>query len=133
MTELLNQTFNLNITPKVGANGALMVQVEELEPMTPEAFISWLHSAAKSPEPTIRPASRASVAVWRDTKESPQPKEKLEKMNEFNRQWKKFKRKFPHKSNEELNKMTQSWLDTKAEFLASFADSVALEILNGGF
>ena len=129
--KLLEQTWNLNITPRLGLDGQKLIQVEGMEPFTPEDFASWLHAASQSPEPTIRPASRNSIEVWRDTKESPQPKEKLEKMNEFNKQWKKLKRKFPQKSNEELNQMTQEWIDLKENFLASFADKIGDDLLAG--
>ena len=129
MTKLLEQTWNLNITPRKGPDGQLLIQVEELEPMTPQAFATWLHKASQDPEPSIRPASRASVAVWRDTKESPRPKAELEKMTEFSGQYKKFKRKFPGKSHEELCKMTQEWLDMKQDFLNSFADKLGDDLL----
>lgn len=131
MTKLIEQTWNLNITPRRGELGQLLVQVESLAPMTGEEFLTWLHKASQDPEPTIRPASRASVAVWRDTKESPRPKAELERMSEFSTQYKKFKRKFPGKSHEELSKMTKEWLDMKQDFLANFADRLGEDLLGG--
>lgn len=131
MTKLIEQTYNLNITPRQGPLGQLLVQVEGMEPMTGQDFLTWLHAASQSPEQTLRPANRNSIEVWRDTKLSPMPKAKLKEMAEFREQWKKFKRKFPQKSNEELNEMTREWLDTKNNFLANWADQFAEDLLSG--
>lgn len=132
MTRLIEQTWNFNITPRIGVQGELLVQVEELAPMSAEEFVTWLHKASASVELPLRPAKRDSVRVWRDTKESPQPREALEKLSEFNKQWKKFKRRFPQLSNEELNKKTQEWLDMKQSFLQSFAEMGTDELLKLG-
>lgn len=131
MTRLLERTYNLNVSPRLGPDGTQLVQIETMAPMTAEQFLAWLHAADHSPEQAPRPASRASIEVWRDTKDSPRPKAELEKMNEFAKQWKRFKRKFPHLSKEELDRKTQEWLDMKASFLESFAEMSANELLSG--
>lgn len=131
MTKLLERTYSLNVSPRLSADGTKLVQVETMEPMTAEEFLAWLHAADHSPEQAPRPASRASIEVWRDTKASPRPKAELERMNEFAKQWKRFKRKFPHLSKEELDRKTKEWLDMKASFLESFAEMSANELLSG--
>lgn len=131
MTKLLGRTYNLNVSPSLGPDGRQLVQVETMEPMTAEEFLAWLHSADQDPELAPRPASRASIEVWRDTKASPRPKAELERMDEFAKQWKRFKRKFPHLSKEELDRKTKEWLDMKASFLESFAEMSANELLSG--
>ena len=131
MTRLLEKTYNLNVSPRIGLDGTQLVQVETMEPMTAEQFLAWLHAVDHNPEQAPRPASRASIEVWRDTKASPRPKEELERMTEFAKQWKRFKRKFPHLSKEELDRKTNEWLDMKASFLESFAEMSANELLSG--
>lgn len=131
MVDIIEQTYNLNITPCKGLDGQALLRVEGLDPMTGQEFAEWLFKASLNPEPILRPASRNSVAVWRDTKESPMPKAKLKEMDEFNLQWKKFKRKYPQKSAEEISQMTQEWLDTKRNFLANWVDQFAEDLLSG--
>jgi len=131
MTKLLERTYSLNVSPRLGPDGKQLVQVETMEPMTAEQFLAWLHSVDHNPEQAPRPASRASIEVWRDTKASPKPKAELERMTEFAKQWKRFKRKFPHLSKEELDRKTKEWLDMKASFLESFAEMSANELLSG--
>ena len=131
MTRLLEQTWNLNLTPREGPDGQLLVEVEGGLLMSGPDFVRWLHEASQSPDPALRPASRNSIEVWRDTRESPQPKAKLREMDEFALQYKKLKRKWPGLGQEELRKKTQEALDAKRDFLENFAE-LALEDLLGG-
>lgn len=130
MTRLLEQTWNLNLTPREGPDGQLLVEVEGGLLMSGQDFVHWLHEASQSPDPALRPANRNSIEVWRDTRESPQPKAKLREMDEFALQYKKLKRKWPGLGQEELRRKTQEALDAKRDFLENFAE-LALEDLLG--
>lgn len=126
MTTLLEQTWNLNITPKRGQDGELLLEVEGGLLMTGQAFAEWLHKASQSPEPALRPASRNSIEVWRDTRESPQPKAKLREMDEYAELYRKMKRKFPRESQEQLQKRAKEALEARKSLLESWAE-LALE------
>ena len=119
MKTYIQTTFTLNIT--VLESGAL--QVEGFEPafQSPEDLYSWLQNlAAEKPMPSpYRPTRfssewaredelqrqararelfkkrKESVQVWKDTAESPQPKEKLREMDLFREEYKRIKRKYP--------------------------------------
>lgn len=130
MTTLLEQTWNLNITPRQGPNGELLLEVEGGLLMTGQDFAVWLHKASQSPEPALRPASRNSIEVWRDTRESPQPKAKLREMDEYAELYRKMKRKFPRESQEQLQKRAKEALEVRKTFLESWAE-LALEDLLG--
>ena len=130
MTTLLEQTWNLNITPRQGPNGELLLEVEGGLLMTGQDFAVWLHKASQSPEPALRPASRNSIEVWRDTRESPQPKAKLREMDEYAELYRKMKRKVPRESQEQLQKRAKEALEVRKTFLESWAE-LALEDLLG--
>lgn len=137
MKTYIQTTFTLNIT--VLESGAL--QVEGFEPafQSPEDLFSWLQNlAAEKPMPSpYRPTRfssewaredelqrqararelfkkrKESVQVWKDTAESPQPKEKLREMDLFREEYKRFKRKYPQAKDEVLRKKAQQIVDLR--------------------
>lgn len=137
MKTYIQTTFTLNIT--VLESGAL--QVEGFEPafQSPEDLYSWLQNlAAEKPMPSpYRPTRfsaewaredelqrqararelfkkrKESVQVWKDTTESPQPKEKLREMDLFREEYKRFKRKYPQASDEVLRKKAQQIVELR--------------------
>lgn len=137
MKTYIQTTFTLNIT--VLESGAL--QVEGFEPafQSPEDLYSWLQNlAAEKPMPSpYRPTRfssewaredelqrqararelfkkrKESVQVWKDTAESPQPKEKLREMDIFREEYKRFKRKYPQAKDEVLRKKAQQIVDLR--------------------
>jgi hypothetical protein len=137
MKTYIQTTFTLNIT--VLESGAL--QVEGFEPafQSPEDLYSWLQNlAAEKPMPSpYRPTRfssewaredelqrqararelfkkrKESVQVWKDTAESPQPKEKLREMDLFREEYKRFKRKYPQASDEVLRKKAQQIVELR--------------------
>ena len=111
-------TYQLNIKVLGKDDSTARVQVEELDPMTREEFWEFLLRASKAEE--LPKSTRPSRAVWRDTKESPQPKSKLKEMDEFNKMYKKFKRKFPQASNKLLEEKTRKYLEQRKQILEEF-------------
>lgn len=137
MKTYIQTTFTLNIT--VLESGAL--QVEGFEPafQSPEDLYSWLQNlAAEKPMPSpYRPTHfssewaredelqrqararelfkkrKESVQVWKDTAESPQPKEKLREMDLFREEYKRFKRKYPQAKDEVLRKKAQQIVELR--------------------
>lgn len=137
MKTYIQTTFTLNIT--VLESGAL--QVEGFEPafQSPEDLYSWLQNlAAEKPMPSpYRPTRfsaewaredelqrqararelfkkrKESVQVWKDTSESPQPKEKLREMDFFREEYKRFKRKYPQAKDEVLRKKAQQIVELR--------------------
>jgi hypothetical protein len=137
MKTYIQTTFTLNIT--VLESGAL--QVEGFEPafQSPEDLYSWLQNlAAEKPMPSpYRPTRfssewaredelqrqararelfkkrKESVQVWKDTAESPQPKEKLREMDIFREEYKRFKRKYPQAKDEVLRKKAQQIVELR--------------------
>lgn len=137
MKTYIQTTFTLNIT--VLESGAL--QVEGFEPafQSPEDLFSWLQNlAAEKPMPSpYRPTRfssewaredelqrqararelfkkrKESVQVWKDTAESPQPKEKLREMDLFREEYKRFKRKYPQAKDEVLRKKAQQIVELR--------------------
>lgn len=137
MKTYIQTTFTLNIT--VLESGAL--QVEGFEPafQEPQELYSWLQNlAAEKPMPSpyhptrfssewaredeLQRQARAremfkkrkeSVQVWKDTTESPQPKEKLREMDLFREEYKRFKRKYPQASDEVLRKKAQQIVELR--------------------
>lgn len=137
MKTYIQTTFTLNIT--VLESGDL--QVEGFEPafQSPEDLYSWLQNlAAEKPMPSpYRPTRfssewaredelqrqararelfkkrKESVQVWKDTAESPQPKEKLREMDIFREEYKRFKRKYPQAKDEVLRKKAQQIVDLR--------------------
>lgn len=137
MKTYIQTTFTLNIT--VLESGAL--QVEGFEPafQKPQELYSWLQNlAAEKPMPSpyhptrfssewaredeLQRQARAremfkkrkeSVQVWKDTAESPQPKEKLREMDLFREEYKRFKRKYPQAKDEVLRKKAQQIVDLR--------------------
>lgn len=137
MKTYIQTTFTLNIT--VLESGAL--QVEGFEPafQSPEDLYSWLQNlAAEKPRPSpYRPTRfssewaredelqrqararelfkkrKESVQVWKDTAESPQPKEKLREMDLFREEYKRFKRKYPQAKDEVLRKKAQQIVELR--------------------
>ena len=137
MKTYIQTTFTLNIT--VLESGAL--QVEGFEPafQSPEDLYSWLQNlAAEKPMPSpYRPTRfssewaredelqrqararelfkkrKESVQVWKDTAESPQPKEKLREMDLFREEYKRFKRKYPQAKDEVLRKKAQQIVELR--------------------
>lgn len=137
MKTYIQTTFTLNIT--VLESGAL--QVEGFEPafQSPEDLYSWLQNlAAEKPMPSpYRPTRfssewaredelqrqararelfkkrKESVQVWKDTAESPQPKEKLREMDLFREEYKRFKRKYPQAKDEMLRKKAQQIVELR--------------------
>lgn len=137
MKTYIQTTFTLNIT--VLESGAL--QVEGFEPafQSPEDLYSWLQNlAAEKPMPSPYHPTRfssewaredelqrqaqarelfkkrkESVQVWKDTAESPQPKEKLREMDIFREEYKRFKRKYPQAKDEVLRKKAQQIVELR--------------------
>lgn len=137
MKTYIQTTFTLNIT--VLESGDL--QVEGFEPafQSPEDLFSWLQNlAAEKPMPSpYRPTRfssewaredelqrqararelfkkrKESVQVWKDTAESPQPKEKLREMDLFREEYKRFKRKYPQAKDEVLRKKAQQIVELR--------------------
>lgn len=113
-------TFSLNITILGATSSEAKVQVEQISPMGKEEFWNWLISAAKAQE--LPKTTRPSREVWRDTRESPQPRTKIKEMDEYALQYKKFKRKFPQASPELLAQKTKEFLDARKNILSDFTD-----------
>lgn len=151
MKTYIQTTFTLNIT--VLESGAL--QVEGFEPafQSPEDLYSWLQNlAAEKPMPSpYRPTHfssewaredelqrqararelfkkrKESVQVWKDTAESPQPKEKLREMDLFREEYKRFKRKYPQAKDEVLRKKAQQIVELRR----GLVEEIGQELLAG--
>lgn len=151
MKTYIQTTFTLNIT--VLESGAL--QVEGFEPafQSPEDLYSWLQNlAAEKPMPSpYRPTRfssewaredelqrqararelfkkrKESVQVWKDTAESPQPKEKLREMDIFREEYKRFKRKYPQAKDEVLRKKAQQIVELRR----GLVEEIGQELLAG--
>ena len=149
MKTYIQTTFTLNIT--VLESGAL--QVEGFEPafQSPEDLYSWLQNlAAEKPMPSpYRPTRfssewaredelqrqararelfkkrKESVQVWKDTAESPQPKEKLREMDLFREEYKRFKRKYPQAKDEVLRKKAQQIVELRR----GLVEEIGLELV----
>ena len=149
MKTYIQTTFTLNIT--VLESGAL--QVEGFEPafQSPEDLYSWLQNlAAEKPMPSpYRPTRfssewaredelqrqararemfkkrKESVQVWKDTAESPQPKEKLREMDLFREEYKRFKRKYPQASDEVLRKKAQQIVELRRGLVEEIGQELA--------
>lgn len=150
MKTYIQTTFTLNIT--VLESGAL--QVEGFEPafQSPEDLYSWLQNlAAEKPMPSpYRPTRfssewaredelqrqararelfrkrKESVQVWKDTAESPQPKEKLREMDLFREEYKRFKRKYPQAKDEVLRKKAQQIVELRRGLVEEIGQELAL-------
>lgn len=150
MKTYIQTTFTLNIT--VLESGAL--QVEGFEPafQRPEDLYSWLQNlAAEKPMPSpYRPTrfssewaredelqrqararelfkkKKESVQVWKDTAESPQPKEKLREMDLFREEYKRFKRKYPQAKDEVLRKKAQQIVELRRGLVEEIGQELAL-------
>lgn len=150
MKTYIQTTFTLNIT--VLESGAL--QVEGFEPafQSPEDLYSWLQNlAAEKPMPSpYRPTRfssewaredelqrqararelfrkrKESVQVWKDTAESPQPKEKLREMDLFREEYKRFKRKYPQAKDEVLRKKAQQIVELRRGLVEEIGLELAL-------
>ena len=150
MKTYIQTTFTLNIT--VLESGAL--QVEGFEPafQSPEDLFSWLQNlAAEKPMPSpYRPTRfssewaredelqrqararelfkkrKESVQVWKDTAESPQPKEKLREMDLFREEYKRFKRKYPQAKDEVLRKKAQQIVELRRGLVEEIGQELAL-------
>ena len=119
-------TYQLNIRILGKNDDTARVQVEELEPMTRDEFWEFLLRASKADQ---LPAScRPSRAVWRDTKESPQPKSVLKAMDEFNKVYKSFKRKFPQASNKLLEEKTRQYIDQRKTIFEDFQAALTAQL-----
>ena len=149
MKTYIQTTFTLNIT--VLESGAL--QVEGFEPafQEPKELYSWLQNlAAEKPTPSpyhptrfssewaredeLQRQARAremfkkrkeSVQVWKDTAESPQPKEKLREMDLFREEYKRFKRKYPQASDEVLRKKAQQIVELRKGLVEEIGQELA--------
>lgn len=149
MKTYIQTTFTLNIT--VLESGAL--QVEGFEPafQNPEDLYSWLQNlAAEKPMPSpYRPTRfsaewaredelqrqararelfkkrKESVQVWKDTTESPQPKEKLREMDLFREEYKRFKRKYPQAKDEVLRKKAQQIVELRRGLVEEIGQELA--------
>ena len=149
MKTYIQTTFTLNIT--VLESGAL--QVEGFEPafQEPQGLFSWLQNlAAEKPMPSpYRPTRfssewaredelqrqararemfkkrKESVQVWKDTAESPQPKEKLREMDLFREEYKRFKRKYPQASDEVLRKKAQQIVELRRGLVEEIGQELA--------
>ena len=149
MKTYIQTTFTLNIT--VLESGAL--QVEGFEPafQSPEDLYSWLQNlAAEKPMPSpYRPTRfssewaredelqrqararelfrkrKESVQVWKDTAESPQPKEKLREMDLFREEYKRFKRKYPQAKDEVLRKKAQQIVELRRGLVEEIGQELA--------
>lgn len=118
-------TFSLNIKILGDSSHTARIQVESLPAMSQTEFFEWLFGACKRGE--LPRTSRPSREVWRDTKESPQPKHILKQMDEFSLQYKKFKRKYPKASAEKLNQLTKDYLEERKKILESFEESLKID------
>lgn len=112
-------TFSLNITLTGETSEGARIQIESLAPMTKDQFWNWLVGAAKARE--LPKTTRPSREVWRDTRESPQPREVKEKMDKFARQYKRFKRQFPQASDKILREKTKEFLENQEKILSDFS------------
>lgn len=149
MKTYIQTTFTLNIT--VLESGDL--QVEGFEPafQSPEDLYSWLQNlAAEKPMPSpyhptrfssewaredeLQRQARArelfkkrkeSVQVWKDTAESPQPKEKLREMDLFREEYKRFKRKYPQAKDEVLRKKAQQIVELRRGLVEEIGQELA--------
>lgn len=149
MKTYIQTTFTLNIT--VLESGDL--QVEGFEPafQSPEDLYSWLQNlAAEKPMPSpYRPTRfssewaredelqrqararelfkkrKESVQVWKDTAESPQPKEKLREMDLFREEYKRFKRKYPQAKDEVLRKKAQQIVELRRGLVEEIGQELA--------
>ena len=117
-------TFNLNLTIVGEDEESAKIQVEGIDPFTKDEFWTWIIRATRAGE--LPKTSRPSAQVWKDTKESPQPKSVLEKMNEFNREYKKIKRRFPQASREFLTEKTREFIALKEKALEDFKEKFKL-------
>ena len=112
------RTYQLNIRVLGKDDDSARVQVEELDPMTRDEFWEFLLRASKADE--LPPSYRPSRAVWRDTTESPQPKSVLKAMDEFNKVYKSFKRKFPQASAKLLEEKTRQYINQRKTIFEDF-------------
>lgn len=123
-------TFQLNIKVLGTNDSDARVQVEELAPMNQEEFWAFLIRACKAGE--LPKSTRPSRAVWRDTRESPQPKAKLKEMDEFNVMYRKLKRKFPTASPKLLEEKTRKYLAQRKALLEEFQQALGEQLEQGG-
>lgn len=117
--QIQETTFNLNFTVVGDTFENAKIKVEGMEPMSKDVFWDWFIKMAKKNE--FRKTTRPSREVWRDTKESPQPRAVKEKMDEFARQYKRFKRLFPQASDQILRAKTTEFLENKNKILEDFS------------
>lgn len=112
--------LNFNITVHISGDSSeeARIQIESLPPMGKEAFWDFLLRRAKAGE--LPRTSRPSREVWRDTKESPQPRSKLIEMDEFAKEYKKLKRRFPQADNELLAKKTSEMIEMRKKVFEDF-------------
>lgn len=116
-------TFSLNIRI-LGTNDTdARAQVEGLDPMTREELWSFLIRACKAGE--LPKSARPSREVWRDTREHPMPKAKLKAMDEYNKVYKMFKRKFPLADEALLKAKTKQYIEQRKNILADFQAAMA--------
>lgn len=123
------QTFQLNIRVLGETAETARVQIEELDPMTKDQMWNFLIRACKAGE--LPKSARPSREVWRDTREHPQPKSKLREMDEFNKMYKKFKRKFPQASHELLTEKTKQYLEQRKTILQDFQAALEAQLGTG--
>lgn len=119
-------TYQLNIRVLGKDDSTARVQVENLDPMTREEFWEFLLRASKAEE--LPKSARPSREVWRDTREHPMPKHKLKEMDEFNKIYKMFKRKFPLASQELLAEKTRQYISQRATILEDFQAALASQL-----
>ena len=65
------------------------------------------------------------MQVWKDTAESPQPKEKLREMDLFREEYKRFKRKYPQASDEVLRKKAQQIVELRRGLVEEIGQELA--------
>ena len=65
------------------------------------------------------------MQVWKDTAESPQPKEKLREMDLFREEYKRFKRKYPQAKDEVLRKKAQQIVELRRGLVEEIGQELA--------
>ena len=134
-------TINANIKAVVNSQGELLVQVEDMKPMSLKDFAFWLHGACRTdrnmekirhrwPDAReVRVAERENVKVLYDTKENPMPKAQKSWNDRITRQVAKLRRKHPNASSEDLRKLAENIEKSIDDALASldFSDAFAAE------
>ena len=134
-------TLSVNLKAVVSNSGDLLVQVEDMRPMTLNEFALWLHGACRTdrniekirrrfPDAReVRLAERENVKVVYDTKENPMPKAQKSWNDRITRQVAKLRRKHPNASSEELRKLAENIEKSIDDALASldFSDAFAAE------